>query len=92
MRLALPEIGIEAELNEEVVEVQLDDVSVPGKIAAHIACADFDAGNLASFAMRFNHHEGLPISGEKGLKECAQSKKKWVERDTGRERKAEAGS
>ena len=66
LRPALPEIGLEAELDEEMVEVQLDDVGFPGKIAAHICCAYFDAGKVTAFAMRFDNHKILSSDGERG--------------------------
>ena len=66
MRLALPEIGLEAELNEEMVQVKLDDVGFPGKIAAHIARAYFDAGKLSAFALGFDDHEALSTNEEGG--------------------------
>src|SRR5208282_4567210 len=59
LRLALPEIGLEPQLNEQVVEVQLNDVGFSGKIAAHIACAYLDSGKLAAFALGFDNHGAL---------------------------------
>jgi len=65
LRVALPEIGFEAKLNEQMVQVQLDDVGAPGKIAAHISRAHLDAGKLTAFAMRFDNHGALPNNGER---------------------------
>ncbi len=66
LRLALPEIGLEAKLNEQMIEVQLDDIRTAGKIAAHISRAHVDAGQLAAFAMRFDDHRILSSDGERG--------------------------
>src|SRR5208282_6153128 len=67
LRMALPEIGFEAKLNEQMVQVQLDDVGLSRKIAAHISRAHLDAGKLAAFAMRFDNHGVLPDNGERSF-------------------------
>jgi hypothetical protein len=64
--VALPEIGLEAELNEEMVEVQLDDAGFSGKIAAHISRIHLDAGKLAALALGFDDHEALSTNEEGG--------------------------
>ena len=65
LRLALPEIWIKPQLNKQVVQVQLDDLGFPGKIATHIACAYLDAGKLAALALGFDDHEALSNNEEK---------------------------
>src|SRR5208337_2963382 len=65
LRVALPEIGLESELNEQMVQVQLDDAGFSWKIAAHISRAHVDAGKLTAFAMRFDNHADLPNNGER---------------------------
>jgi hypothetical protein len=52
--MALPESRGQAALNQQMVQVQLDDFGVFGKIALDIFRAHFDACKFASFAMRLD--------------------------------------
>jgi hypothetical protein len=48
-----------------MVQVQLDDVGISGKIAANICRAYLDAGKVTAFAMRFDNHGALPNNGKR---------------------------
>jgi hypothetical protein len=57
LRRILPEIGLQAALNLEVIQQQLDARNVLGKIAPHIVCAHMKPNNSASLALCFDHHD-----------------------------------
>jgi hypothetical protein len=59
-RLAHPEIGVEAALDEQVVKVQFNHVDVSGEIAADVTGPDLDTDVRMSLALRFDDHKYLP--------------------------------
>ena len=62
LRLALPETGLQAALNLEMIQLQLDAGNVFGKIAPYIASAHMQAGDAESFASCLDNHTYLPFN------------------------------
>jgi hypothetical protein len=60
LRFILPEIGFEAALNLEVIQLQLDAGDIFRKIAPDIIYAYMKPGDSAPFALCFDHHVYLP--------------------------------
>jgi len=61
--MTIPEAGVEAALDLEVVELELNDGDVFGKVAADIVDADMEACDFMAFALRFNDHRCLQSLG-----------------------------
>jgi hypothetical protein len=61
LRLALPKIGIQAALNLEMIQQQLDAQNVFGKIPPDIADTYMQPGDAESFALCFDDHTCLPF-------------------------------
>jgi len=59
LRMAVPEAGVEAALNLQVVQLQLNDGDAFGKIAADIVHADMEASDFVAFALCFDDHRCL---------------------------------
>ena len=61
--MTVPEAGVEAALDLEMVELELDDSDVFGKVAADIVDADMEGRDFVAFALRFNDHRCLQSLG-----------------------------
>lgn len=61
LRLASPEIGLQATLNLEMVQLQFDTGNVFGEIAPDIACSHMQSGDAESPALCFDDHRHLPF-------------------------------
>ena len=64
--LAVPEIGSQSALNIEVIELQLYDRDVFGKIATNVRRAHEESGKTPAFAVCFYNHIHLLIRLGKG--------------------------
>jgi hypothetical protein len=61
VRLSMPEIRGKPALNPEMVQLQLDDRGILGKIATNIVDTHVQTRDAATFTMRSNHHS-VPAS------------------------------
>lgn len=59
LRLSLPELGRQATLNLQMIEVQFDDGDVPGEVAADVVHADVKPDHCQAFALRSDYHAFL---------------------------------
>ena len=57
----MPEIGRQAALNQQVVQMQLDDADASGKVTADVADSHLDTDERVSLALRFYQHKYLPV-------------------------------
>ncbi len=61
---AIPEVGREAALYLQMVELKLDDRVVPGEIPACVRSADFEAYDFTAFVVGFYHHAVFRVVGD----------------------------
>jgi hypothetical protein len=61
LRLASPEIGLQAALNLEMIQLQLDAENVLREIAPGIACTHIQTSDTEPLALCFDHHKYLPF-------------------------------
>ena len=60
--LVLPKIRPQPTLNLEMIQMQLDDLKVPGKITPDIGSADVQPCHTTAFALCLDHHICLPFN------------------------------
>lgn len=63
LRLILPEIGRQAALDPQMIQVQLDGGGVPGEVAPDIVHAYVKSDDSEAFFLRFDHHGFLLFLG-----------------------------
>jgi hypothetical protein len=62
LRLPLPEVWLKSALDLEMIQLQLNDGQMFGKIAPDIVCAYMQSGNSTSLALCLDDHTYLPIN------------------------------
>jgi hypothetical protein len=61
LRLVIPEIWSQPALDEQMVKLELNLRGAPGKIAAHVAGANIEAGDPMTYALRCDNHRNSPL-------------------------------
>jgi hypothetical protein len=56
LRLVLPKVRLQPALNLEMIQVQLDDRNVLGKITPDIGSTDVQSRDTTALALCFDHH------------------------------------
>ncbi len=59
LRLSLPEIRLQPALNLQVIELQLYDGNILGKIAPYVSRTNVQSGDTMSLGLSFHHHTYL---------------------------------
>ncbi len=64
LRLAPPEPGVQATLNLEMIQLQLDDGNIPGEIPPNVRRAHVEPSQTATLALCFDHHTHLLFNNQ----------------------------
>jgi hypothetical protein len=56
LRLALPKVRLQPTLNLKVIQVQLNNHNMPGKITPDIGSSHMQPSQATAFALCFDHH------------------------------------